>query len=207
MQRSIFIRQISKLSILASVVFLMVILAGCGSGSGVLQSEEVESIMTENTDKLTEENSTTLENSAETVSDSLTITEQQDTIPSNQEPVEETKIMKMLIGDTEVSVEWEDNESVYALEKLAASGGLTINMSMYGGFEQVGSLGSSLPRNDVQTTTIAGDIVLYSGNQIVVFYGSNSWAYTRLGKITDKTAEEMSNLLGNGDVTITIALD
>ena len=78
---------------------------------------------------------------------------------------------------------------------------------MYGGFEQVGSLGSSLPRNDVQTTIIAGDIVLYSGNQIVVFYGSNSWAYTRLGKITDKTAEEMSNLLGNGDVTITIALD
>ena len=77
-------------------------------------------------------------------------------------------------------------------------------MSMYGGFEQVGSLGQSLPRNDVQTTTSAGDIVLYSGNQIVVFYGSNSWAYTRLGRISDKTAEELTALLGNGDVTITI---
>ena len=81
---------------------------------------------------------------------------------------------------------------------------LTIRMSMYGGFEQVGSLGASLPRNDVQTTTSAGDIVLYSGNQMVIFYGSNSWAYTRLGRITDKSAREMAELLGNGDVTVTI---
>ena len=78
-------------------------------------------------------------------------------------------------------------------------------MSMYGGFEQVGPLGTSLPRDDRQTTNEAGDIVLYSGNQIVVFYGSNSWAYTRLGKITDKTASEMADLLGNGNVTITIS--
>ena len=77
-------------------------------------------------------------------------------------------------------------------------------MSMYGGFEQVGSIGSKLPRNDKQTTTAAGDIVLYSGNQMVIFYGSNSWAYTRLGHITDKDAEEMAELLGSGNVTITI---
>jgi hypothetical protein len=77
---------------------------------------------------------------------------------------------------------------------------------MYGGFEQVGSIGTSLPRNDVQTTTEAGDIVLYSGNQIVVFYGSNSWAYTRLGKVTDKSKAEMSELLGNGDVMITVSM-
>ena len=77
-------------------------------------------------------------------------------------------------------------------------------MSMYGGFEQVGAIGTSLPRNDVQTVTSSGDIVLYSGNQIVVFYGSNSWAYTRLGRITDKTPQEMAELLGNGDTTVTI---
>ena len=70
-----------------------------------------------------------------------------------------------------------------------------------------GPIGTTLPRNDIQTTTQAGDIVLYSGNQIVVFYGSNSWAYTRLGHITDKTAEEMAALLGNGDVTITLSAD
>ena len=79
-------------------------------------------------------------------------------------------------------------------------------MSMYGGFEQVGSFGTNLPRDDKQTTTQAGDIVLYSGNQMVVFYGSNSWAYTRLGKITDKSAEELKEMLGNGNVTITLEL-
>ena len=75
---------------------------------------------------------------------------------------------------------------------------------MYGGFEQVGPIGQSLPRNDVQTVTNSGDIVLYSGNQIVVFYGSNSWAYTRLGHISGKSAQEMAELLGREDVTITI---
>ena len=76
---------------------------------------------------------------------------------------------------------------------------------MYGGFEQVGSIGTSLPRNDSQITTRAGDIVLYSGNQLVVFYRSNSWAYTRLGHITDQDATSMAELLGNGDVTITVS--
>lgn len=115
--------------------------------------------------------------------------------------------MKMMIGETAVKVEWEDNESVRALLALAKGGSFTIQMSMYGGFEQVGSLGTSLPRNDTQTTTQAGDIVLYSGDQIVVFYGSNSWAYTRLGHITDKTAGELAELLGNGDVTVTITAE
>ena len=113
--------------------------------------------------------------------------------------------MQMMIGETPVTVAWEDNASVEALRALAAEG-LTIEMSMYGGFEQVGSIGQSLPRDDQQTTTTSGDIVLYSGNQMVVFYGSNSWAYTRLGHITDQTPEQMKALLGSGDVTITLSM-
>ena len=108
--------------------------------------------------------------------------------------------MILKINGEDYPVEWEDNESVEALKELCP---LTVDMSMYGGFEQVGSLESTLPRNDEQTTTDFGDIVLYSGNQIVIFYGSNSWAYTRLGHIlADK--EIMEEALGNGDVTITI---
>jgi len=117
---------------------------------------------------------------------------------------EEASMMKMKINDTPVTVAWEDNESVAALKDLAMNG-LTIQMSMYGGFEQVGSIGRHLPSSDVQTSTSSGDIVLYSSNQLVVFYGSNSWAYTRLGHITDKTPEEMQALLSNGDVTITLS--
>ena len=117
----------------------------------------------------------------------------------------EEKALRMAINDTEVTVDWEDNESVRALFDLCAEQPLVIEMSMYGGFEQVGSIGQSLPRSDSQTTTQAGDIVLYSGDQIVIFYGSNSWAYTRLGRITDQDAAGMAALLGNGNVTITIA--
>ncbi len=115
--------------------------------------------------------------------------------------------LKMTIADTDVSVEWEDNESVQALRELAQDGPITVQMSMYGGFEQVGKLRAALPRNDTQTVTKSGDIVLYSGDQIVVFYGSNSWAYTRLGHIIDKKDEEVAKLLSNGDVVITLSLE
>ncbi|MDO4798862.1 MAG: cyclophilin-like fold protein [Coriobacteriales bacterium] len=117
----------------------------------------------------------------------------------------ETNAMKMSIDGTDVTVEWEDNQAVADLKALVANAPLTVDLSMYGGFEQVGPLGTKLTANDVQTTTTAGDIVLYSGNQIVVFYGSNSWAYTRLGHITSQTSDGMASLLGNGDVSITIA--
>ena len=116
---------------------------------------------------------------------------------------EESPMLQLSIGNTPVPVTWEDNESVQALRELAHEEDLSVQMSMYGGFEQVGSLGQSLPRNDVQTTTDYGDIVLYSGNQIVIFYGSNTWAYTRLGHV-DLTKEEMTELLGGGDVIVTI---
>lgn len=108
--------------------------------------------------------------------------------------------MRLLIDGKEVPVTWKDNESVDELKDKCP---LTIQMSMYGGFEQVGSLGSSITRDDEQITTDFGDIVLYSGDQIVIFYGSNSWAYTRLGHV-DMTKEELTELLGNGDVEIVI---
>lgn len=81
---------------------------------------------------------------------------------------------------------------------------ITIRMSDYGGFEKVGSLGESLPTSDRQTTTEEGDIVLYSGNQIVIFYGTNSWSYTRLGHVDDLDGWEEA--LGNEDVTVTFSL-
>ena len=112
--------------------------------------------------------------------------------------------LQMLINGTAVAVAWEDNAAVDTLRELCNGQTLTIDMSMYGGFEQVGSIGSQLPRDDVQTTTEAGDIMLYAGDQMVVFYGSNSWAYTRLGRIIDKSQAQLSDLLSGGNVTITL---
>ena len=110
----------------------------------------------------------------------------------------------MTVDGEKISVKWEDNKSTNALKKLAGDEPLTIQMSKYGGFEQVGSIGKSISRNNKQTTTSPGDIMLYAGDQIVIFYGSNSWAYTKLGKITDKTDQELRELLGKEDVTIKI---
>ena len=131
-----------------------------------------------------------------------------DEMPEQEGSKEEVAAMDELclsVGDKRLSIEWEDNESVDELKDLVGYG-MNINMSMYGGFEQVGSIGTSLPRNDSQTTTSPGDIVLYSGNQIVIFYGSNSWAYTRLGKITGLDEKELEDTFGNGDVTISLSV-
>ena len=116
-------------------------------------------------------------------------------------------MLKLFINDEEIPVTWEENESVKALNNLAESSPIIIDMSMYGGFEQVGSICQSIPRNDKQMTTSAGDIVLYSGNQLVIFYGSNSWAYTKLGHIDNKSEEELGRLLGSGNVTITVSVN
>lgn len=124
--------------------------------------------------------------------------------PAETEQAE--KKMKMTINGTPVDVKWEDNDAVKALREAVKDDPLTIKMSMYGGFEQVGALGMALPRNDTRITTEPGDVILYSGDQLVVFYGSNTWAYTRLGHINEKTQTELTELLSNGNVTIVISM-
>ena len=99
-----------------------------------------------------------------------------------------------------------DNKSAAAFAELLKKGAVTVAMHGYGGFEQVGTLPQGLPRSDTQITTVSGDIMLYQGNQVVMFYGTNAWAYTRLGKITGKTQDELRAILGSGDVTAVFAL-
>ena len=80
--------------------------------------------------------------------------------------------------------------------------------SDYGGFEKVGALGRSLPTNNSQIATRPGDVILYSGDQIVLFYGSNSWSYTRLGKIEYASLAELKSFLkaGEGDIAVALTL-
>ena len=94
-----------------------------------------------------------------------------------------------------------DNSSSRALVELLEEGSITIDMHDYGSFEKVGSLPTSLPRNDTQITTTAGDIILYQGNQITIYYDTNSWNFTRLGKADGVTQAELKKILGTGDVT------
>ena len=151
------------------------------------------------------EDSPSEETQVEAAESSFPDRKETEVIMTSEEIVE--KALHLYINEKEIAVTWENNESVEALIGLAEENPITVQMSMYGGFEQVGSLGSRLPSNDVQTTTSAGDIVLYASSQIVIFYGSNSWAYTRLGKAADQTAAQMADLLGNGNVTVTISYE
>lgn len=154
------------------------------------------------------ETETTAVTATQPITNTITEAQKQETQTQSIEQTattEETAALQMTIDDTPVSVDWQDNESVQALKEFCSNQPLMIQMSRYGGFEQVGSIGTDLPQNDVSTTTSSGDIVLYSGNQMVVFYGSNTWAYTRLGHITDKTQAELTELLSNGNVTITLS--
>ena len=144
------------------------------------------------TQPTTDEPSTTIT----TPQDDKTITEEKDETANLE--------LTLKIHDIEVDVIWTDNDSVKALKNLAKDG-LTINMSKYGGFEQVGSIGSTLPSSDTRITTNPGDIVLYSSNQIVLFYDSNTWSYTKLGHI-NLSKSELTDLLGDEDVVITLNL-
>lgn len=112
--------------------------------------------------------------------------------------------MKFLIDGAEVEVEWEANDSVRQLNEIVKNNPLTINAHLYGGFEQVGELGKSLASNNVQMQTEPGDIVLYNSNSIVVFFGSNSWSYTKLGKIKNKSNDEIKSLLDKSNVELII---
>ena len=187
-----------KIGVILFALVMLVSVTACGQtkttkelAAGSQEPEHITIPVSENVEAVNEARVITIESDAGETKN-----------VQGKEPEQEADTMVLAINGETVSVEWEDNESVEALMDLISTEPLSIQMSMYGGFEQVGSIGTSLPRSDVQTTTEAGDIVLYSGNQIVVFYGSNSWAYTRLGKVTDKSRAEMTELLGNGDVTI-----
>jgi len=99
-----------------------------------------------------------------------------------------------------------DNSSSRALMELLEKGSITIDMHDYGNFEKVGSLPSSLPRNDTQITTEPGDIILYQGNQITFYYDTNSWNFTLLGKIDGITKAELKKILGKGNVTVVLSI-
>ncbi len=104
------------------------------------------------------------------------------------------------IGEKTFTATLEDNAAAKEFAQMMQSAPVSVEMRDYGGFEKVGSLGKSLTSNDSQTTTSAGDIVLYNSDQIVIFYGSNSWSYTRLGHI-----DGFSDI-GGGNITAVFSL-
>ena len=152
--------------------------------------------------EITEEETVKEETSAE----EETVSEDTEETTETEEGEEEMEMI-LKINDETIRTVWEENDSVEALKKLVSEKPLVIDMSMYGGWEQVGSIGKRLVSHDVQQTATPGDIMLYSSNQIVVFYGNNSWSYTKLGSMSGYSKDELRALLGNGDVTLSISME
>lgn len=118
---------------------------------------------------------------------------------------EEESMLNIKVGDQTLLAVWEENPSAEAFRELLSQGPLTVEMEDYGGFEKVGDLGTTLPRNDTQITTQPGDVILYQGNQITVYYGTNTWNFTRLARIADPG--DLKEKLGDGTVCVTFSLE
>ena len=115
-------------------------------------------------------------------------------------------LVKVKINDDVFDVKLENNSATQELIKELKKGNVTVNATEYGGFEKVGDLGFSLPTSDENIGTAPGDIVLYQGDKISLFYGSHSWSYTKLGKIDNVDSNKLKEVLGSGDVTLEFSL-
>lgn len=183
-----------KLLLLFLSLTLAVGLAACSVGKG--QTDDLPTA--DNSNPVITESENT-EPTAPSITENTEATAPTET--ENTENTEDKTEMKMTvkIGNAVFTATLEDNAATRELVEMMKQSPITINMSDYSGFEKVGSLGRSLTTENHQTTTSAGDIVLYNGNQIVMFYGSNSWSYTRIGKIDDLTG--WKEALGSGSIT------
>ena len=179
---------------------LVICLVGCGNA----KQESVEEYVQTNTESnLKETADANPEDIVKTDEPTEETSEEQTSTNVENSGSEGVTSMKLYINDTEIPVIWEENGSVQEIMEEAAKGDITVAMSMYSDNEQVGALGRSYTSNNKQTTTHNGDIVLYNSSNIVVFYGSNSWSYTRLGKM-DLSESEVTAMLSNGDVQLKI---
>lgn len=120
-------------------------------------------------------------------------------------PDQEDPALKITVGEYELLATFADNSSAEEFQELLAQGPVTVEMADYGGFEKVGPLGTTLTRNDQQITTQPGDVILYQGNQITIYYDTNSWSFTRLATIDDPT--DLKAKLGDGTVQVTFSLE
>lgn len=194
--------------LIIGVLFCGVVMAACGKGKSSLQKTDTTTALL--TEMITSSIETEPDQTRETEKVPAAAEEKTDetNTPAGSKNDEEKKMenkMKVIVGDYTFTATLEDNKAVTELVEMMKKAPVVLKLEDYSGFEKVGPLGKSLTRSDKQTTTEKGDIVLYSGSNIVLFYGSNSWSYTRIGKIDDLTNWEKA--LGKGNVTVTLSME
>ena len=183
------------MGLLMTVLFAM---TACGSSREEQEQKDVKEQETETDAVLNSEVQTEIQPTEKA---------QENTEQENLEQENVEMKMKIQVGDTTFTATLAENSSVDALKELMEDGSLTLNMSDYASMEKGADLGVTLPQNNEQMHTQAGDIILYQGRTFVIYYDTNSWSLTPIGKIDNVDAEELREVLGTGDVTVTLSLE
>lgn len=145
--------------------------------------------------------------SEDTVKEDVSTEGEKEDVSTEGENAVEIKAITITCGNNTLEITLADTVSADAFVERLKQGDVTVSMREYGGFEMVGGLGFSLEREDEQMTTNTGDVVLYGGNSIVIFYGSNSWAYTKIGTIKNISRQGLMDFFGtfnNVDVVFSL---
>ena len=190
-RKTAMVRAMNRITVILLVIMMALSLCGCG-GTGFGSSGETGS-----TQSAQEKESA----SEEPVVEDTTIEDPSTTDKGIADNAGADMLLLEVNGET-LKVELENNDAAQALRELISGEGLKLDLKEYGGFEKVGPLPKALPASDEQMDTSPGDIVLYQGNQISLFYGDNSWSYTKLGRVNDKDGAQLREILGDGDVQI-----
>lgn len=119
---------------------------------------------------------------------------------------DEEYLVNITVGEYNLTATMNENTSSQAFKRMLEHGAVTVNMRDYEGMEKVGMLWRGLPVNNEQITAHPGDIILFMGSSLVVYYNQNSWDFTRMGHINDVTQEELKEILGSGNVSMTFEL-
>ena len=181
-----------KRAIFLVSLLLLSILTACTTGHNSSLLTESSSNKTENTESKVD------------VSQPESIVQEPESEILSEES--ESVRIQITVGDTTLTAIPEGNSSAEAFIALLQKGPVTIQMSDYAGMEKVGPLGTNLPRNDTHISVDAGDVILYQGNQITIYYGTNAWSFTKLATIESATKEGLLEVLGSGDVDVTFSL-
>lgn len=194
---------------LITCVVCCIFLTACETQSTTdLQQMEAESAPQSESTEISEEDERQIqkeEQESET-EEALLSEDKEETVPGISQSSQTSDMLKIEIGQETFTATLANNSSVDALKELLKDGPLTLKMSDYAGMEKGADLGVTLPQNNQQMNTTAGDIILYQGRTLVIYYDTNSWSLTPIGKINDLDEALLKETLGSGDVTVTFSL-
>lgn len=198
---------------LITCVVCCIFLTACETQSATdSQQMETESAPQSESTEISEEDEQQIQKEAELqkkeeqASEVLLSEDKEEAVPGFSQSSQTSDMLKIEIGQETFTATLANNSSVDALKELLKDGPLTLKMSDYAGMEKGADLGVTLPQNNQQINTTAGDIILYQGRTLVIYYDTNSWSLTPIGKINDLDEALLKETLGSGDVTVTFSL-